>query len=83
MNQIPKTGVKLCCVGSAGFPACGFWRLSSRQFPNGNTGLESPVNPQTGMSALHQFASVVPLFIFRICVHLCLVPIIGSVAKGC
>ena len=45
---------------SADIPVCGFWRLSSRQFPNGNTGLEAearpavPVNPQTGMSALRQ-----------------------------
>ena len=46
---------------SAGFPACGFWRLSSRQFPHGNTGLESPVNPQTGMSALQHLALAVPL----------------------
>jgi REP element-mobilizing transposase RayT len=36
---------------NAGFPACGFWRLSSRQFRN--TGLESPVNPQAGKPALH------------------------------
>jgi len=35
--------------GRAGIPACWFWRLSSRQF---NTGQESPVNPQTRMSAL-------------------------------
>jgi len=39
----------------------GFWRLSSRQFPHGNTGLESPVNPQTGMSALQHVASTAPL----------------------
>ena len=58
MNQ--KTGVESRCARSAGFPACGFWRLSSRQFPHGNTGLESPVNPQTGMSALQQLASTWP-----------------------
>ena len=52
----PKTEVGLHCARSAGFPACGFWRLSSRQFRN--TGLESPVNPQTGMSALQQLAPV-------------------------
>jgi len=56
----PKNGVALRCVRSAGFPACGFWRLSSRQFPHGNTGLESPVNPQTGMSALPPLASIAP-----------------------
>jgi len=49
-------------VGSADFPACGFWRLSSRQFQNGNTELEAerrpagPVNPQTRMTALHHLA---------------------------
>jgi len=39
----PNSEVKLRRDRSAGFPACGFWRLSSRQFPHGNTGLESPV----------------------------------------
>jgi hypothetical protein len=34
---------------ATGFPACEFWRLSSRQFPN--TGLESPVNSQAGKPA--------------------------------
>jgi len=57
----PNSEVKLRCDHSAGFPACGFWRLSSRQFPHGNTGLESPVNPQTGMSALQHFAADLPL----------------------
>ena len=52
--------VELRCARSAGFPACGFWRLSSRQFPHGNTGLESPVNPQTGMSALQVRAQLFP-----------------------
>jgi len=56
----PKSRVELRCARSAGFPACGFWRLSSRQFPHGNTGLESPVNPQTGMSALPPLASAAP-----------------------
>ena len=56
-----KSEIQFRRRGSAGFPACGFWRLSSRRFPNGNTGLESPVNPQTGMSALHHLSSAVPL----------------------
>src|SRR5439155_12935086 len=40
--------------GSAGFPACGFWGLSSPQFQTitRNTELESSVNPQAGMPAL-------------------------------
>ena len=59
----PKTEVESRCDRSAGFPACGFWRLSSRQFPHGNTGLESPVNPPTGRSALQHLASAVPLAI--------------------
>ena len=48
---------------SADFPVCGFWRMrgrrsaSSPQFPNRNTGLESPANPQTGKSALRPFGS--------------------------
>src|SRR5439155_13251757 len=39
---------------SAGFPACGFRRLSSPRFlsSRNHTELESSVNPQTGMSAL-------------------------------
>ena len=45
---------------SADFPVCGFWRMrgrrsaSSRQFPDRNTGLESPVNPQVGKPALRE-----------------------------
>jgi Zn-dependent M28 family amino/carboxypeptidase len=42
---------------SAGFPACGFWQLSSRQFQN-RTGLESPVNSQAGKPALHQLPTL-------------------------
>ncbi len=42
--------------GSAGFRACGFGRLSSRQLSR-HTGQECPVNPQTGMSALHTVAA--------------------------
>jgi len=57
----PNSEVEFRYARSAGFPACGFWRLSSRQFPRGNTGLESPVNPQTGMSALQHVASAAPL----------------------
>jgi len=42
--------------GSAGFPTCGFWGLSSPQFESckkKNWRLESRQNPQTGRSALH------------------------------
>jgi type I restriction enzyme R subunit/putative DNA methylase len=47
---------RVSASGVAPIPACGFWRLSSRQFHRGNTGLESPVNPQTRMSALRRVA---------------------------
>jgi beta-xylosidase len=45
---------------SADFPVCGFWGMrgrrsaSSPQFPNRNTGQESPVNPQVGKPALRE-----------------------------
>jgi len=62
----PNSEIELCIGRSAGFPVYGFWPLSSRQFPNGNAGLEAearpavPVNPQPGMSALPQLASAAP-----------------------
>ena len=45
---------------SAGFPACGCRRLSSRQLP-GNTRQECRVNSQTRMSALPQVAAWLPM----------------------
>ncbi len=53
---------------SAGFPACGFTELSSsvNHCVQTTRGLESPRNPQTGMSALHRWAiDAAPFPLFR------------------
>src|SRR2546421_6199088 len=53
---------------SAGFPACGFTELSSSVFPHctSDWGLESPQNPQTGISALRRWAvGAAPFPVFR------------------
>src|SRR5205823_5857282 len=58
----------LASYRSAGFPACGFWGLSSPQFQAivRNTELESSVNPRTGISALRRRPiGAAPLPMFR------------------
>jgi len=94
-NRMPSAECRMPNEGlgcSAGFPACpssvavlrrvdGFTGLSRPVFPlTGNWGLESPQNPQTGMSALRGTALRAPRSAFTLIELLTVIAVMGTLA---